>query len=107
MANKVHATIGFVDTVESKEKPGKWEKVVTEKKRYLDVLNYSRRLESDDNVNGDFKINNKLSVLMDPFIQENFRTIAYVVLLGTKWKITSADISYPRLILTVGGKYNA
>ena len=43
---------------------------------------------------------------MDPFVRENFRTIAYVEYMGVKWKIASAEIQYPRLILNVGGEYN-
>lgn len=107
MAGKLFTKIGFVDTVERKEKPGNYKKVVTEKKKYVDVLSYARRKDGGDTVNGDFIINNRLSVLMDPFIQKNFRTISYIEIMGTKWKITNAEISYPRLILTVGGKYNA
>ncbi len=107
MAGKLYTTIGFVNTVEDAEKPGKWTKVITEKQKYVDILSYSRRRDGEDTVNGDFNISNRLSVLMDPFIQQNFETIAYVTMLGTKWKISNAEIQYPRLILTVGGKYNA
>lgn len=107
MAGKLYTTIGFVTTVDDADKPGKWKKQITEKQRYVDVLSFSRRRGGEDSVNGDFKINNKLSILMDPFVQENFRTIAYVEIMGTKWKISDATIAYPRLILTVGGKYNA
>lgn len=107
MAGKMYSTIGFVDQVEDTDRPGKWVKVSTERNYYIDILTYSRRRDGEDTVNGDFTINNKLSILMDPFVRENFRTIAYVEILGVKWKITNAEISYPRLILTVGGKYNA
>ena len=107
MAGKMHTQIGFVETVEDAEKPGKWVKKITERPYHVDVLTYSRRRDSEDTVNGDFKINNKLSIIMDPFVKKNLETIAYIVILGTKWKITDATIAYPRLILTVGGKYNA
>lgn len=107
MAGKMYSTIGFVDQVEDAEKPGKWVKKTIERKYYIDILSYSRRRDGEDSVNGDFTINNKLSILMDPFVKENFRTISYVEILGTRWKITNAEIAYPRLILTVGGKYNA
>ena len=38
MAGKLYTTIGFVTTVEDADKPGKWIKQITEKKRYVDVL---------------------------------------------------------------------
>jgi hypothetical protein len=31
----------------------------------------------------------------------------YVEFMGTKWKITNVEVQYPRLILSVGGVYNA
>ena len=31
----------------------------------------------------------------------------YIEFMGTKWKITSVEKLYPRLILIVGGVYNA
>ena len=30
----------------------------------------------------------------------------YVEFMGAKWKISSVEVQYPRLILTVGGVYN-
>ena len=107
MAGKMHTKIGFVRSVEDAEKPGKWKNKVTERKYYVDVLTYSRRGDTGDEVIDDFKIKNKLSVVMDPFVKKNFETIAFIEILGVRWKITDAEIAYPRLILTVGGKYNA
>ena len=107
MANKYYGIIGFVDTENQEEtSPGIWAPKITERKYYIDILSSSRRRDTSDKVNDDFQINNRFSILMDPFANENFRTIAYISYLGIKWKITNAEIQYPRLMLTVGGEYN-
>ena len=35
-----------------------------------------------------------------------FSRNGHIVFMGAKWKITSVEVQYPRLILTVGGVYN-
>lgn len=109
MANKYKGIIGFVKSKKSPDpnRPGKYlPNVITEREYYIDVLSVTRRRDTPDQINDDFKITNRLSILMDPFVKENFRTIAYVEYMGVKWKIASAEIQYPRLILNVGGEYN-
>ena len=107
MANKYYGIVGFVRTEEDEDKPGKWVKNITEKHYYMDVSSVGRRRDTDSKVNDDFVITNRFSLVMDPFVRENFRTIAYVEYMGTKWKISNADVMYPRLMLTLGGEYNA
>jgi hypothetical protein len=111
MVNKFCGIIGFVETVESDDpsRPGLWEQKVTERKYIMEIRRVSRRRDNSDKVNDDFTINNQLSVIMDPFARENFRSIAYAEYLGVKWKITSVDIEHdsPRMTLNVGGEYNA
>lgn len=109
MANKYRGKIGFVKSEKTTDpnRPGKaMPKVVVERNYYINVLSVTRRRDTPDQINDEFKITNRLSILMDPFVRENFRTIAYVEYLGVKWKVESAEIQYPRLILNIGGEYN-
>lgn len=68
--------------------------------------NNSRWTASSDSTNDDLTLNHRISILADPFAQNNFHTMKYIRLMGTNWKITSVQVQYPRLILTIGGVYN-
>ena len=47
-----------------------------------------------------------ISIIADPFAIQNCSYMAYVEVMGTRWKISDIEVQYPRLILTVGGVYN-
>lgn len=104
MANKWFGKIGYAETVETR--PGVWEEVITEREYYGDISSFSRRLQSTSQVNDNIDISNAISIVADPYANENFHSMRYIELMGCKWKITSVDIRYPRLELTVGGIYN-
>ena len=97
--------IGFVVTSETK--PGVWKEVATDRKYYGDLIRNTRRLQSSGNVNDNVTISNEISIVADPFANENFHAIRYAEFMGTKWKVTSVDVQYPRLILSLGEVYNA
>lgn len=101
---KFCGNIGYIETVEVK--PGIWDEVVTERLYYGDVTNPISRSQQSGGVNDDINITNNISIIADPYANEKCHYIKYVVLMGTKWKVTSVEIKYPRLILTVGGVYN-
>lgn len=101
---KFYGVVGFVDTVETE--PGIWEEKVTERTYSGDLVRNSRRLQSSDSVNESITISNEISIIADPYAEQNFHAIRYAVFMGTKWKIESVDVQYPRLTLTMGGKYN-
>lgn len=101
---KFYGVVGFVDTIETE--PGIWEEKVTERTYSGDLVRNSRRLQSSDSVNESITISNEISIIADPYAEQNFHAIRYAVFMGTKWKIESVDVQYPRLTLTMGGKYN-
>ena len=101
---KFYGVVGFVDTVETE--PGIWEEKVTERTYSGDLVRNSRRLQSSDSVNESITISNEISIIADPYAEQNFHAIRYAVFMGTKWKIESVDVQYPRLTLTMGGQYN-
>lgn len=100
---------GFIGYVETKEIPpdsGIWKNEVTEKKYYGDSTRISRRSQTSDKVNDDINISNELSIVADPYAMNNLYNMRYAEFMGVKWKITSIEVQYPRLILTLGGVYN-
>lgn len=101
---KFYGVIGYSETKEVC--PGVWEEVITERSYFGDVLQFGRRWESGEHLNDNLNINNKLSIVADPFACENFHMIRYIEWVGAKWKVTNVEVQFPRLILTVGGVYN-
>ena len=102
---KFYGKIGYGQTAEGA--PGVWVNVITTRQYYGDVLAFTRRYEEKgDKLNDDLNVNNKISIVADPFAYENFHTMRFIEWMGVKWKITNVEVQYPRLILTIGGVYN-
>lgn len=102
---KFYGIVGYVDTVDKGE--GVWVEEPIERNYYGDVLRNNRRLEVTDRLNDNININNQISIVADAFAYDNFFKIRYVKWMGTLWKVTNVEPQRPRLILTLGGVYNA
>lgn len=102
---KWYGVIGYAETKETK--PGVWEECIVERNYYGELTRNNRRLQGSQNLNDDINISNQLSILSDPYAVQNFHTIRYAEFMGTKWKVNSVDVQYPRLTLELGGIYNA
>ena len=57
--------VGYAETRECR--PGIWEETITERPYYGDVLRNTRRLEGADTINGDVALNNRISIVADPY----------------------------------------
>jgi len=101
---KFYGVIGYA--IQEETAPGVWSDTVVERKYRGDVLQNQNRWQSSDKVNDDFVIDNKLSIISDPFAYENIQHIKYVQWMGVKWKVSKVEIMRPRLILTIGGVYS-
>ena len=101
---KFYGPIGYAVTEETV--PGVWEDKITERMYYCELVRNTRKLQSTDQLNDNINVANEISILADPFASENFHLREYVGFMGAKWKISSVEVQYPRLILTVGGVYN-
>ena len=101
---KWHGVIGFAETIETR--PGIHEEVITEHSYTGNVLQNTRRLQTSGQVNDDIEITNRISILADPIARANFHSMRYISFMGTNWKVSSVEVKFPRLILTVGGVYN-
>lgn len=102
--NKYFGSIGFAVNVETA--PDVWEPQITEADYYGEIFKITRRLEGTSQLNDNINISNRISILADPFAFNNFHSIVYATWMGTKWKVTFVEVSYPRLILDLGGVYN-
>lgn len=96
--------IGFRETVETV--PDVWKEVIVEHGPYFgDVLYDGRSALSGSEVVAPVAINNKISIVADPYALSHFWNIVYVTWYGQKWKV-SVENQYPRLVLTLGGLYD-
>lgn len=73
---------------------------------YGDVIRYTKRFQTGSGVNDDLNIDNQISIVADPFAREHFHEIAYILWMGAAWKVSSVEVQFPRLILSIGGVYN-
>lgn len=101
---KFYNSIGFATMQEVA--PGVHREQITERSYYGEVLRNSRYLQDSGNVNDNIDISNRISIIADPYANENFHAMRYVWFMGTRWKIKSADVEPPRIILSLGGVYN-
>lgn len=96
--------IGFA--VPKETTPGVWKDEIVQRTYYGDMIRNTRRLQSSGNLNDNLVIANELSIIADPYANENFHAIRYAEFMGTKWKISGVQIQFPRLILELGEVYN-
>lgn len=101
---KFYGKIGYSETIEIN--PGVWKEQITEYPYFGDLLRLSRRLDGNE-VNSGITLNNEISIVADAYAINNFFNMRYLVYQGVKWKITNVEVKHPRLILSVGGVYNA
>lgn len=103
---KFFGVIGYAETA-PEDGSDVWTERYTERNYYGDLLRNTRRLQGTENLNDDLNISNEISIVADPFARQNFHRMRYAEFMGAKWKITNVEVQYPRLILTIGGVYNA
>lgn len=106
---KFTGLVGYVTQTETS--PGIWQSIPVERKMRGDVLRLASSVTSDGRVrdgsiNDDIDIQQRISLVADPFSYENFSSLKYIVYMGVKWKISGVEVQRPRLILTLGGVWN-
>lgn len=102
---KWYGAIGFVESVETA--PDVHTEEIKEYKYFGDMTRNTMVLQSTDQLNDDVKIGNEISIVANPFAYENFHNMRYITYMGIKWKVNRVEVRPPRLIITVGGVYNA
>lgn len=101
---KWFGVIGYAEQVETK--PGVWKNAITEREYFGDMTRNTRRLQSTDQLNDNVDISNDISIVSDPYAIQNFHSMQYATYMGTKWKVNSVEVQYPRLILSLGGVWS-
>ena len=101
---KFYGKVGFLRTEESA--PDVYSEVLTERLYKGDVTRNQKRYQSSESLNDDVVLSNNISIVADDYANENVFAIRYVMYKGVPWKVTNAEIQRPRIILTLGGKYN-
>ena len=86
--------------------PGEFHDEVIERRGTGDSITDSVKIQSGDQFNRDYTVNKRISFLMDPFAYQNFHSISFVSYMGSLWEVTSADVQYPRIIVSLGGVYH-
>ena len=77
---KFCGVIGYVVTKETE--PGIWEEQIIEVEYFGDVIRNTRRLSGSAKINDDISISNQISIIADPFANNNFHAMKYVVFMG-------------------------
>lgn len=101
---KFYGNVGYLATVETE--PGVWTKIETIRDYYGDVIRNTKRSDGNQTVNDKITLSNTISIVADPFAYDNFSNMVWVEYMGVKWEVSSVEVQYPRLLLTVGGRYN-
>jgi len=96
--------VGYGESTETA--PGVWNDVITEREYYGDITYTLRRLQDAEQLNDNIVTSNAISILADPYANENFVAIRYVAWAGTLWTVNTVEVQSPRLILRLGGVYN-
>jgi len=102
--SKWFGKIGYINTVETT--PGVWEEQFVEREYFGDLPRNHKRWENTQTLSDNITLQNKLSIVSDPYALQNFQYIRYAEIMGTYWKVTAVDVQYPRLVLSIGGVYS-
>ena len=102
--SKWYGKIGYAISAETE--PGIWENTIVERNYFGDMISDRRKRQNSGEVNDNINLSNVISIIAEPFAYQNCSNMAYVEIMGSKWKITDIEIQSPRLLLTVGGVYN-
>lgn len=102
---KYYGEIGFwKDDVEIR--PGVYKPGIVKKTYTGDILRNNQRWNSSQHQNDDLNMSHRISIVSDVYLNENLSSIKYVTYMGSKWKVSSLEVQYPRVIIELGGVYN-
>lgn len=101
---KYYGNLGFVEYDEPS--PGVFREVIKEYAYYGDSIRVISHWQGAEKVTDDVKLNNQISVLLDPYALENYANLRYVTFMNSKWEVSAVEVQYPRLIVSFGGMYH-
>ena len=69
------------------------------------VLQLSWKEQANNKINSDLRVSNKIVIVANPFLLNNFHNIAYITFGGAKWTIADVSVNAPEITLTLGSLY--
>lgn len=97
--------VGYAVTEETA--PGVFEETYRVRRVRGDIRRYATNYNMNDVVNGTVKASHQIAIMADPYAFEHFMDIRWIEWGGRKFEVTYVEVARPRLILTIGGVYNA
>lgn len=98
--------VGYGVNEETPVGSGDWKDVITEHLYYGDEVRANGKFEPGEHLNDDISVQNSISIIADQYAEQNMLNIRYIEWNGHKWKVTGVQLERPRLILSLGTKYN-
>ena len=104
---RFHGKVGF-EEAQREEEPGIWiPDRMLERPYFGDIKQSKKRWESSpDGSNDNLVLDNRISIVCDAYMAEHWPSIKYVLWNNEYWKVLSAEIKRPRILLTIGGVWN-
>lgn len=107
---KFSGLVGYVTYAEVS--PGVWDNVENPKLMKGDIIRQSSNIQNDGRVttgkmNPDISLNHRVSLIGDAYAFGNYFSMSWLEVDGHKWAITSVEVQRPRIIVTLGGLWNA
>lgn len=68
--------------------------------------NSLRYVQVSDKINEDVQLNCQISIVANSFLLNNSGKMRYVEYMGNKWRITSIQPKFPRVLITLGGLFH-
>lgn len=104
---KFYGVVGYAETIQTEPDSDVCIDTITERTYKGDITRNTRRLEKGEGINDNLNVSNTISIVADAYAYQHFAYIKYVTWMGARWKVTNVEVQHPRLILTIGGVYNA
>lgn len=101
---KFAGSVGYV--TETETNPGVWSSTENVRSMYGDVLRSASTFNSAEKINKDVVLQHRISLIGDAHSFEHFYEIRWIEYMGIKWEVTLLEVARPRIIATLGGRYN-
>lgn len=101
---KFAGLVGYVTQGETT--PGVWSPVEKPVMMKGDLIRQSSS-QNGDKVNSDVTLGHRVSLMADSYAMDNYFDIKWVQINGKKWSVTSIELQRPRIVVTLGGLWNA
>lgn len=101
---KFAGSVGYV--TETETNPGVWTSTESIRSMRGDILRTASTTQGTDQINKDPVLQHRISLLGDAYAFANFYNIRWIMFKGVKWDVTLIEVNRPRIVVTLGGRYN-